>query len=210
MRHNLLAAALTVAFMMVLSCASTPGAPDYEKQLNTRIFTNVARDKVMVISVKRFGENCRIVMDPSYDSRPFEVVLSDQSDKTVDVLADRGLEIMVPVIMPAYFQNASVLPEAPADATSYAFKIEIQSLKAEIVEEGKRLVQVEVVLAAEVSDPRGTQLARTEGIGTGQRTYAYRLYQTVELACAHALGNALNDLGRKLTTETPQLANLLQ
>ncbi|MBI4772828.1 MAG: hypothetical protein HY788_01385 [Deltaproteobacteria bacterium] len=211
MRHNLLAAsALAVALMMVLSCASTPGVPDYEKQFNARVFTNVARDKVTVISAKRFGENCRIVMDPSFDSRPFEVVLSGESEKTVDLLADRGLGMMVPVMMPAYFQDASVVAEAPADGASYAFKLEIQSLKADVVEADKRVVQVEVVLSAEVSDPGGTQVVKTEGVGTGERTYAYRLYPTVELACAHALGNALNDLGRKLTTDAPQLASLLQ
>ena len=211
MRHTFLTVlAFTVALSMVLSCASTPDVPQYERQFNSRVFTNVARDKVMLSSIKRFGENCRIVMDPSLDTRPFEVVLTEQADKTVDILADRGLGIMVPVMMPVYFHDVSVLPQIPADGTTYAFKVEIQSFSAAIVEEGKRVVRADVVLSAEVFDPKGTQLARIESSATGERTYAYRLYPTVELACAHALGNALNDLGRKLTTETPELASLLQ
>jgi hypothetical protein len=148
-------------------------------------------------------------MDESLFSRPFEVVLTDASEKTVDILADRGLGIMVPIIMPAYFMDASVLPEIPNDGATYAFKVEIQSFGAVIVETDKRVVQADVVVSAEVFDPRGTRIAGTESSGTGQRTYAYRLYPTVELACAHALGNALNDLGRKLTMETPEITNLL-
>ena len=149
-------------------------------------------------------------MDPSLDTRPFEVVLTEQADKTVDILADRGLGIMVPVMMPVYFHDASVLTQIPADGATYAFKVEIQSFSAAIVEEGKRVVRADVVLSAEVFDPKGTQLARIESSATGERTYAYRLYPTVELACAHALGNALNELGKKLSTETPELASLLQ
>ena len=209
MRHSLPAVlALTVALFMVLSCASTPGVPQYEKQFNSRVFTNVARDKTMMASMKRFGANCRIVMDESLDSKPFEVPLSE--DKTVDLLADKGLGIMVPIVMPAYFADASVLYQAPGDGSTYAFKVGIQRLSASIVEADKRVVQAEVTLSAEVFDPQGTLLAKTESTGMGERTYAYRLYPTVELACAHALGNALNDLGRKLTTETPEVSGLLQ
>ncbi len=189
---------LIVSVVWIAACASTPDTPEFEAQFNQKIFTNVATSQQMkVIAPRKLAENCRIVRDPAQDLQAFS---SELDGRTAEVLAGRGMGIMLPIQMDRFFLNPTVMEALPADGTSYGVLFRLIDYKPVIDEEN--IIHTEVVLSADVYDPAGNRIARTEATGRGVRRRGYRFYAAVELSCANALADGLNRLGEQLISGT--------
>ena len=193
-----------LAFAFVMSCASSP---TYETNFNEAVFRNTATERAKA-APKRLGTECSIVLDPELASNVYET--QEPGASVPGVLAGRGLDIMVPIMMPLYvFEGETILNQLPQDGSGYGVKFGIQEYTATEEVEAKRTIVTNIVLSAEVFDPAGSSIALVTGSGEGRRNAVMRVYAAAELSCAYALANALNDLGMNLTTKHPELAFLI-
>ena len=193
------------AFVFILSCASPPPS---EPEFNYWFFSNVAKEKAKE-SPRRFSLKYRIVLDPESDSKVYETLGDD--GPLAAVLASRGLGIMVPIMIPQYgLGDDTILSDLPLDGSSYGIKIGIRDYASAMEDGSGRAIVTNVVLCAEVFDPSGSPLFVVTGSGEGRRTAMFRVHEAAETSCAYALGDALDDLVKGLTTDHPELDFLIR
>ena len=191
-----------LVFALLASCAS---GPTYEADFDEGVFRSVA-EKSTHAAPKRLGPQCRIVVTPDFDHQLYQA----QDGSVPGVLAARGLSIMVPIMMPLnVFENETVLDRLPSDGAAYGVKFGIRDYHAEYDEGTKKTIVTKIVLYADVFDPAGTLIGTAQGSGEGRRNALVRVYKAAELSCAHAIADALNDLGVNLTTKHPELDFLI-